>query len=97
MTLLARACLAALLLANPPLVSRAAQSPAAAPDRAADAPIRLADLMAMMAAVPESRATFHEEKRFAALAVPLESSGHLLYRRPRISWRRPPTGRRPRA
>ena len=53
-----------------------------APDRAADASIRLADLMAMMAAVPERRAVFHEEKRFAALAVPLESSGHLLYRRP---------------
>jgi hypothetical protein len=60
-----------------------AQPRMVAPDRAADdSPIRLADLMAMMAAVPERRAVFHEEKRFAALAVPLESSGHLLFRRP---------------
>ncbi len=61
----------------------AAQPRTLAPDRAADdAPIGLADLMAMMAAVPVRRAVFHEVKRFAALAVPLESSGHLLFRRP---------------
>jgi len=60
----------------------AAQPDNRVPDRSEEASIRLADLMAMMAAVPERRAVFHEEKRFAALAVPLESSGHLLYRRP---------------
>jgi hypothetical protein len=38
--------------------------------------------MALMASVPERRATFIEEKRFAALDSPLQSSGHLLYRRP---------------
>jgi len=38
--------------------------------------------MAMMAAVPERRAIFQEEKRFAALAEPLVSTGHLIYRRP---------------
>ena len=38
--------------------------------------------MAMMGSVAERRATFHEEKRFAALTEPLESTGHLLYRRP---------------
>jgi hypothetical protein len=63
--------------------SAAAQSRTLAPDRTADdSPIRLTDLMSMMAAVPERRAVFHEEKRFAALAEPLESAGHLLYRRP---------------
>ena len=61
----------------------AAQPRTLTPDRAADdSPIRFADLMAMMAAVPERRDVFHEVKHFAALAVPLESSGHLLYRRP---------------
>lgn len=60
----------------------AAQPDNRVPDRSEEASIRLADLMAMMAAVPERRAVFHEAKRFAALAVPLESSGHLLYRRP---------------
>jgi hypothetical protein len=68
-----------LLLASP----AAAQLRTLAPDRQADdSAIQLGDLMATMAAVPERRATFHEEKRFAALAVPLESTGHLLYRRP---------------
>ncbi len=38
--------------------------------------------MAMMAAVPERRGVFREVKHFAALAIPLESSGHLIYRRP---------------
>jgi hypothetical protein len=42
----------------------------------------LAALMARLAAVPERRATFREERRFAALSEPLISQGHLLYRRP---------------
>ena len=42
----------------------------------------IAALMARLAAVPERRATFREEKRIAALSVPLQSSGTLLYRRP---------------
>jgi hypothetical protein len=52
------------------------------PETAADHPIQLTDLMTMMAAVPERRAIFQEEKRFAALAEPLLSTGHLIYRRP---------------
>ncbi len=39
-------------------------------------------LMARLAAVPERRATFREEKRIAALTTPLISTGTLLYRRP---------------
>jgi hypothetical protein len=74
------ACVAALLLR--PAAPATAQSHTLTPDRSADAAIRLEDLMAMMAAVPERRAVFREVKHFAALAVPLESSGHLLYRRP---------------
>jgi hypothetical protein len=58
----------------------AAQPRTPAPDAAG--PIRLAELMALMASVPERRAAFTEEKRFAALDSPLRSSGHLLYRRP---------------
>lgn len=38
--------------------------------------------MARLAAVPERRARFEEEKRLAALAEPLRSTGRLLYRRP---------------
>lgn len=38
--------------------------------------------MAMMAAVPERRASFREEKRLAALTVPLVSTGRLVYRQP---------------
>lgn len=38
--------------------------------------------MAKLAAVPERRAAFRELRRFAALQEPLESRGHLLYRRP---------------
>jgi hypothetical protein len=38
--------------------------------------------MARMAAVPERRALFREEKRLAALTVPLVSTGSLHYRRP---------------
>lgn len=38
--------------------------------------------MARLAAVPERRATFREERRMAALTEPLVSTGRLLYRRP---------------
>lgn len=38
--------------------------------------------MAAMAAVPERRARFREERRLAALDVPLVSTGFLYYRRP---------------
>lgn len=38
--------------------------------------------MARLAAVPERRATFREQRRFAALTEPLLSNGRLLYRRP---------------
>lgn len=42
----------------------------------------LAQLMVKLAAVPQRRATFQEQRRFAALSEPLLSRGHLLYRRP---------------
>jgi hypothetical protein len=58
-----------LLLAGWPVASRAE-------------PFPLAALMALLAAVPERRATFREEKRLAALTEPLVSQGRLLYRRP---------------
>lgn len=45
-------------------------------------PFPLAALMARLAAVPERRATFREQRRLAALTEPLISQGHLLYRRP---------------
>lgn len=38
--------------------------------------------MARLAAVPERRAAFREERRMAALTEPLVSSGRLTYRRP---------------
>ncbi|GAC1336747.1 MAG: hypothetical protein NVSMB18_00510 [Acetobacteraceae bacterium] len=38
--------------------------------------------MTRLAAVPERRAVFREQRRFAALSEPLQSRGHLLYRRP---------------
>ncbi len=38
--------------------------------------------MTTLASVPERRATFREERRFAALTDTLLSTGHLLYRRP---------------
>ena len=38
--------------------------------------------MARLAAVPERRARFKEEKRLAVLSEPLRTTGHLLYRRP---------------
>ncbi len=61
--------------------SAATQPRAPAPEQPAG-PIRLADLMALMASVPERHASFTEEKHFAALDAPLLSSGRLLYRRP---------------
>ena len=42
----------------------------------------LAALMARLAAVPERRASFREERRFGALTETLLSQGHLYYRRP---------------
>ncbi len=42
----------------------------------------LDDLMRRLAAVPESRASFVEEKTVAALAQPVRSQGWLAYRRP---------------
>lgn len=48
----------------------------------ADGLRRLAALMARLASVPERRATFREQRRFAALTEPLQSRGRLLYRRP---------------
>ena len=62
--------------------SAVAQPRPPTPDATARDPIRLPELMALMASVPERRATFTEEKRFAALDAPLRSSGRLLYRRP---------------
>ena len=38
--------------------------------------------MAKLAAVPARRAAFREAKRFGALSQTLESTGHLIYRRP---------------
>ncbi len=38
--------------------------------------------MRRLAAVPSRRAAFREHRRFAALSEPLESTGHLVYRRP---------------
>lgn len=52
--------------------------PAAARGQMLDVPA----LMAQLAAVPERRASFHEEKRIGALTTPLLSSGTLMYRRP---------------
>jgi len=45
-------------------------------------PLDLARLMAALAAVPERRATFREEKHLAALEAPLSATGRLHYRRP---------------
>jgi outer membrane lipoprotein-sorting protein len=53
---------------------------AAPPAAAQDLPVH--DLMNRLARIPELRATFHEEKRLAALDRPLESEGRLLYLRP---------------
>ena len=63
---------------------------AASADGTAAQPLRLAAIelaeleaqMRRMAAVPERRALFREEKRLAALSQPLVSAGRLHYRRP---------------
>ena len=47
-----------------------------------EGPFTLALLCANLAAVPERRARFTEERRFAALDQPLLSQGRLLWRRP---------------
>ncbi len=47
-----------------------------------EGPFTLALLCANLAAVPERRARFTEERRFAALDQPLLSSGRLFWRRP---------------
>lgn len=62
------------LLLLPPLL--------ACPQPARAEPFPLAALMARLAAIPERRARFHEERRFAALTEILQSAGRLLYRRP---------------
>lgn len=47
-----------------------------------EGPFTLALLCVNLAAVPERRARFHEERRFAVLDQPLLSQGRLLWRRP---------------
>lgn len=42
----------------------------------------LDEVMAHLAQAPQRRASFVEEKSFAALTTPLRSEGHLLFRRP---------------
>ena len=49
-----------------------------------EGPFTLALLTRNLAAVPERRARFTEERRFAALDQPLHSQGTLLWRRPDI-------------
>ncbi len=66
-----RATLLGLLLIG--AEATAETSPQAAP---------LQELMRHLAAVPESRASFVEEKTVAALAEPVRSQGRLVYRRP---------------
>ena len=78
-----------LLLPLRPAGSKA-QAPGARPGEAKPSPSQASGtppfdvpaLMARLAAVPERRAAFREEKRIAALTAPLLSSGTLLYRRP---------------
>lgn len=53
---------------------------AARPARAESFPLEA--LMAQLAAIPERRARFREERRFKALTQTLSSRGRLLYRRP---------------
>jgi outer membrane lipoprotein-sorting protein len=52
------------------------------PYMAAAQPSPLDELMRKMAAVPERRSTFQEEKTIAALTQSLHSNGRLVYRRP---------------
>jgi outer membrane lipoprotein-sorting protein len=60
----------ALLLVCAPIAGRAASMPP------------LAGIMADLAAMPNRRADFIEEKRLSSLTTPLISQGQLLYRRP---------------
>jgi outer membrane lipoprotein-sorting protein len=60
----------ALLIACAPVASLAASTPP------------LAGIMADLAAMPNRRADFTEEKRLSSLTTPLISQGQLLYRRP---------------
>ncbi len=48
----------------------------------ADGESWFADLMGQLSRIPERHARFTEERRFAALTVPLVSQGELVYRRP---------------
>lgn len=65
-------------------VPRAARTqPAPEGEAPAEAtPLDLEALMARMAAVPERRESFREERRLAALQFPLVMTGTLRYRRP---------------
>lgn len=63
------------------------------PPAAADEPVTLDTLLARLAAIPERRATFTEQRRFAALDGTLDSSGRLLWRKgyleKRTDWPQP--------
>lgn len=68
------------LLAAP---ARGQAPPSPPADAASDGDtLDLGALMARLAAVPERRARFVEEKRLGVLDQPLRSTGRLLYRRP---------------
>jgi outer membrane lipoprotein-sorting protein len=76
------------------LVSRAAAEPAAAPKKqtapatsaatAAEPPIEVAAVLAQLAKTEALSAHFHEEKRMALLAQPMNSEGTLYYAKPRL-------------
>ena len=59
-----------------------AYPPRARAEIGAAGPLPLDDLMRRLAAIPERRARFREERRFAALTETLASKGTLFYRRP---------------
>ena len=61
-----------------------AATPASAQATSWEGPFTLALLTRNLAAVPERRARFTEERRFAALDQPLHSRGTLLWRRPDV-------------
>jgi hypothetical protein len=75
-----RAILLAMLLAAQAQVR--VQVQAQAQDTGWAGPFTLTLLARNLAAVPERRARFTEERRFAALNAPLYSQGSLLWRRP---------------
>ena len=58
--------------------------PARTQDPSWDGPFTVALLTRNLAAVPERRVRFSEERRFAALDQPLHSQGILLWRRPDV-------------